>query len=184
VLPEDAPVATRFGGEAEPRLRLRDDDGSQPFSRCSRCHFDNVKTDHLCGHCGADLTTIGQVTFNQEFWKQHLEETAEQERAASRYRRADAALPAASDPLYREALREEAARRRSLLDKVGPRVGRWLAAKIPDPRLRWALLGTVAAGFLWLAFWSVGRWGNRPEVFLLVWMLALGVRLAAHRPAR
>lgn len=110
---EAATEPQRSGGEAErfsplpeqpaePPIRVRADDGGQPFMRCRVCRYDNPVGARVCSFCEADLTTPAQRSFNEALWDRTLEERAEYKQEAERI----AAERRKTDAQYAQAMRE------------------------------------------------------------------------------
>lgn len=96
-------------------------DGEQPFLRCARCEADNARHAERCTHCGAELRTDEQRSFNARLWAARREEAAALER--ENLSRVEAARQADEDAARarREAaallVREVGRRERERLDR-------------------------------------------------------------------
>jgi hypothetical protein len=179
-------VGAREAGEAP--IRLLEDDGGQSFVRCASCRADNPMGGRRCVNCEADLATREQRAYNEAFWRQRMEEEAEQRAEIDRLRQARAR----AEEEAREAARRlpeleremRASARRDLeiqLDgatrSLGRALGEALARAIPDRRRRIAAIVAIAvlgAGTLFYVLLHTGRFGAQLAIFFVL-SLAMGV---------
>jgi hypothetical protein len=173
--PEPAPLSPsaleRFSEApaVESPLRVKEDDGGQPFTRCAACHFDNVLSRPRCERCGVDLRTPVQRAFNEAYWQRRLAEDADYAKEVEAFRKN---AGEARDGGWRldETLRAEL---RGLREPYVPaaRLRRFLVRAIPDRRVRLVAILAPLAGLLAGAFWLAGpRW----SWLLLVLIYAVG----------
>jgi hypothetical protein len=174
---EAATEPQRSGGEAErfsslpersdaPPIRVRVDDGGQPFIRCRVCRYDNPVGARVCCFCEADLTTPAQRSFNEALWDRTLEERAEYKQEAERI----AAAQQATDAQYVRAMRElqrlrlgqirwsDGGQLYPFADRfaaVGRAIARWLVRTFPDRRRRLFVLGGALVLMNVLTLWWV-----------------------------
>jgi hypothetical protein len=189
----EAEVAQRSGAEtrrfaAEPPasheerpLRVREDDDGLPFIRCCRCRFDNPVQARVCDHCGADLTTPMQRSFNEAL---HERLAAERDEERQEVARLDAARVAAQQE-YKEILRRgivpyHEPRQTGVrqVHALGKAIGIWLARRVPNRRARYALLATFAV--LWVVAACLEP---LPVSMVTVSAIGLGMLFAGRRRA-
>jgi hypothetical protein len=159
-------------------LRLREDDGGQPFIRCRHCRCDNAVSAARCRHCGADLATPAQRSFNTALWERHLAEEAElreeTERLEAQRRRADEALARAMDEMARLRLRQHRWISNDPFVEVGRAIGSWLTRTYPDRRRRArVVVGAMLVPNLLLLWLVFGWW---PAV--VAWLVLVTVQAA------
>jgi hypothetical protein len=173
--------------EQERPLRLREDDEGLPFIRCGSCRFDNPVQARACEHCGTDLTTPMQRSFNQAL---HERLATERDETRVEVARLDAARVAAQQE-YKEILRrglipsretvsrpESSNPVRIRFDALGRVIGIWLAQRFPNRRVRHTLLAAFFVG--WIV--AVCR-APLPVSLLTIAAMALGTLLAPRRKA-
>jgi hypothetical protein len=88
-LPSASGAATeRFREPAQVLELAREDERDQPFIRCARCEADSHAQATCCQHCGSDLGSSEQRSFNERLWRKHLEERSCEAVELERLRRA------------------------------------------------------------------------------------------------
>jgi len=177
----------RFDGALEipggrPAIRVLEDDGGPSFVRCASCRADSHATATRCGNCDADLTTPAQRRFNEAFWKRRLEEEADERQEVDRLRESQArANEETAEAQRRLPELERQLRARDTREiqvggvfrALGQTIGRWLAGRIPDPRLRIAVVaggGLLAGVALLFVLLRMGRFGGRFVVFVALYL--------------
>jgi len=189
--------ASRSGGEPErfsaaperPKavpIRLREDDGGQPFIRCRLCHFDNAIGTAVCTFCDADLTTPAQRSYNEALWERTESERAEYQQAVERLeeeqKQREADHKSAMQELERlrreqmswgdASLRELVAHR---FRRAGTAVARWLVRTFPNRRERIV----VAAGTLVILDLLMLWWALHEGFGLTLWWIGVVVQVAS-----
>jgi hypothetical protein len=172
----------RFGPPPEQRLRFAEEDPGQPFIRCCGCHFDNHKADRVCRHCGRDLKTEEQTSYNVSFWRQHLLDASDLDRRTELLRTTTTTAPGPDSPSS------------EIPGDRGPRDGegwetqvasafRWLATKVPNPRLRGALMAAVFVLLMALLGWLLPPIGTPGSmvVFFVLFVVLVAARIAPRR---
>lgn len=189
--------SARSGGEPErfsaaperPKaspIRLREDDGGQPFIRCRLCHFDNPIAALVCSFCDADLTTPAQRSYNEALWDRTESERAEYQQAVERLEEEQKKREAD----HKSAMRELERLRREqmswgdaslrelvghLFRRAGTAVARWLVRTFPDRRERIF----VAAGTLVILDLLMLWWVLHEGFGLTLWWIGVVVQVAS-----
>jgi hypothetical protein len=171
---------------AEPPIRIKEDDGGQPFIRCRVCRCDNPVGVSSCSLCEADLRTPAQRSFNEALWDRVLAERAEYKQETERLeagkRKTEAQYAAAMREMQRLRLGQFRWRGGSafgLFDGVfadaGSAIARWLVRTFPDRRRRLlVLVGVLALVNLLTLWWLLGR-----QTGLTFWWVSLAIQLAS-----
>lgn len=144
-------------------LELAEAEDSQPFVRCGVCEADNSLFVDRCSRCRAQLDTPEQRAFNERLWAVRQEERREQEEALARIRDEQAKLGAEAaaarrrmGELLAQKVHDDTLQRNRdwLHDPAAtpPSLGvRWLR-RLPDPRMRLAVIALIAATCAGLVF--------------------------------
>jgi len=194
---ETAAEPERSGGEPErfspmpekptdAPIRIRGDDGGQPFIRCRVCRYDNPLGSTVCTFCGADLTTPAQRSFNEALWDRYLQERAayrqEAERIEAERRKGDAAHAAAIRELQRLSLGQIRwggddwwSRFAGLFSGAGRVIARWLVRRFPDRRERLFVMVGALVGVNLLTLW----WLVTQQMGLTFWLISLCIQATA-----
>jgi hypothetical protein len=180
----------RFSAAPEPPkaspIRLREDDGGQPFIRCRLCHYDNPIGAAVCTFCDADLTMPAQRSFNEALWDRTQSERVEYRQAVERLEEEQRQREAQ----YQSTMRELERLRREQLSwgdaslwelvahhfrRAGTAIARWLVRTFPNRRERiFVVAGTLVILNL-LTLW----WVLHEGFGLTLWGVSVVVQIAS-----